>query len=181
MAPPRHDNHVNDYIDNFIAYTHRINLASEQHQVSLFVQGLRQELREAVVCHLPRSKETAVNLACSLDDKTAIHATATPTSVPGQQRQRDTQEDRAPKPPLTTLAMTTTRQAHAPRNGYTSLADLKARRQQQETVTSASSASLDPRTLHTPSATSSFSYAWLVGMNVNCKSFTTPPQFTQQL
>jgi hypothetical protein len=53
MAPPRHDSHVNDYIDNFIAYTHRINLASEQHLVSLFVHGLRQELREAVVCHLP--------------------------------------------------------------------------------------------------------------------------------
>jgi hypothetical protein len=40
MAPPRQDGHVNNYIDNFIAYARRINLDSEQHQVSLFVHGL---------------------------------------------------------------------------------------------------------------------------------------------
>jgi hypothetical protein len=40
MAPPQHDSHVNNYIDNFITYARRINLDSEQHQVSLFVHGL---------------------------------------------------------------------------------------------------------------------------------------------
>jgi hypothetical protein len=40
MAPPRHNGHVNDYIDNFLAYARRINLDGEQRQVNLFVHGL---------------------------------------------------------------------------------------------------------------------------------------------
>jgi hypothetical protein len=82
MAPPRHNSHVNNYIDNFITYARRINLDSEQHQVSLFVHGLRQELREVVIRHLPRSMETAINPARNLDGTIAIHATATPASAP---------------------------------------------------------------------------------------------------
>lgn len=64
---------------------------------------------------------------------TAIDATAAPASTPDQQRQRGAQDNGAPS--LPTSMMTPTRQAHAPRNGYNSLADLKARRQQQDAVT----------------------------------------------
>jgi hypothetical protein len=80
---------VNNYIDNFITYDRRINLDSEQHQVSLFVHSLRHELREAVIRNLPRSMEMAVNLARNLDGTIAIHATATPAFALDQQRHGD--------------------------------------------------------------------------------------------
>ena len=40
LTPPHHTSYVNDYINNFIAYALRIGISSEQHQVSLFVNGL---------------------------------------------------------------------------------------------------------------------------------------------
>lgn len=72
MAPARCDDHMNDYIDNFIAYAHHINLESEQHQVSLFVHGLQHELREALVRHLSLYLGTAINFAHTLDNIIAI-------------------------------------------------------------------------------------------------------------
>jgi len=43
LAPPSHISLVNDII-NFIAYALRIGITSEQHQVSLFVNGLQHAL-----------------------------------------------------------------------------------------------------------------------------------------
>lgn len=102
MAPPRHVDHVNDYINKFIDYAHRINLNSEQHQVSLFVLGLRPELREAVVPFLPRSMEAAIGLARSLDAPIVIQAAPPPASAPTRQGRRHNQKERAPTPPQST-------------------------------------------------------------------------------
>jgi hypothetical protein len=86
--------------------------------------------------------EMVVNLARNLDGTIAIHATATPAFALDQQHHRDAQEDGAPRQQLT-LMTTPTPQAHVLRNGYTSLADLKARRQQQPTAIATSSTAPD--------------------------------------
>ena len=44
LAPPRHIGPVNNYITNFIAYALRIDITSEQHQVSLFINCLLHAL-----------------------------------------------------------------------------------------------------------------------------------------
>ena len=44
LAPPRHIGSVNDYINNFIAYALYTSITSEQHQVSLFANGLHDAL-----------------------------------------------------------------------------------------------------------------------------------------
>jgi hypothetical protein len=44
LAPPRHEGDLNDYTNNFDAYVLRTGIASELHQVHLFITGLKDEL-----------------------------------------------------------------------------------------------------------------------------------------
>ena len=44
ITPLCHTGYMNEYINNFIAYALHIGICSEQHQVSLFVNGLQHAL-----------------------------------------------------------------------------------------------------------------------------------------
>ena len=84
LAPPRHTSSVNDYINNFITYALHIGITSEQHQVSLFITGLQDALRVAVVRHHPRTMETAINFTCTMETPTPVSTNmGRPTSAIG--------------------------------------------------------------------------------------------------
>ncbi|CAD6204405.1 unnamed protein product [Miscanthus lutarioriparius] len=49
LAPPWHTGSMNDYIDNFTAYVLHVGITSELHQVRLFITGLQDALRTAII------------------------------------------------------------------------------------------------------------------------------------
>ena len=67
LAPPRHNAYMNDYINDFIAYALCKGITSEQHQVSLFINGLQDALRVVVIHHHPRTMEKAIDLARTME------------------------------------------------------------------------------------------------------------------
>ena len=63
LAPPRHTGTMNNYIDNFTMYVLHVGIASELHQINLFITGLQDPLRMTVTQHCPQVMETAIALA----------------------------------------------------------------------------------------------------------------------
>ncbi|XP_066324295.1 uncharacterized protein [Miscanthus floridulus] len=82
LAPPHHIGPMNNYINNFIAYALHTGITSEQHQVSLSVNGLQDALRVAVIPHHPRTMETAIDLARTMETPTPATTTNTGRSIP---------------------------------------------------------------------------------------------------
>ena len=54
---------MNDYIDNFTLYVLHVGIASELHQINLFITGLQDPLRMTVTQHCPQLMETTIALA----------------------------------------------------------------------------------------------------------------------
>ncbi|CAD6334259.1 unnamed protein product [Miscanthus lutarioriparius] len=63
LAPPRHTDTMNNYIDNFAVYVLHVSITSELHQINLLIVGLQDPLQVTVARHHPRELETAIALA----------------------------------------------------------------------------------------------------------------------
>jgi len=135
LAPPRHNDDLNDYIDAFTAYAVRVGITSDLHQVHLFIDGLQHRLREAVSQHQPQEMEAAILLARALEDLAATPLVAPPASVEPAAAQEQgphtpaarVDEESTQLPPRATLTTRTSpARALIPQFGYNSVAAMYA-------------------------------------------------------